>query len=197
MNVTQAQEPEARRPRVLRWVVWMVLIAVGGTVVGGVVEAIVGAATDGLDVGKLLVWVFIGALALVLMGLRSWLNPINRRPDQMSQWRRQFPGHSEQEIRRFIQTVGEPLVLRDASIPRLSPDDRPADVSRAFGGDGMDVVEMAMAVEREYALRLPENPSEGPQTLGELFCYVTRDAPTLARRLMARDPTGPGRASPK
>jgi len=167
-------EHEARRPRVVRWLAWTVLIVTGGTVVGAVVTAIFTVVANGLDVRKLLVWLFIGALALVFIGLRFWLNPIHQRPNQMSQWRKQFPTHSEQEIRRFVQIVGETLVLRKASIPKLRPDDRPEDVSRALDGDGMDVVEMAMAVEREYSLELPENPSEAPQNLGELFAYVTR-----------------------
>lgn len=174
MNVTQPKELEARRPRVVRWLAWTVLIAIGGTVVGAVVGAILAVVANGPDVRNLLGWSFIGVLALVFIGLRSWLNPIHQRPDQMSQWRRQFPTHGEQEIRRFLQIVGETLVLRKASIPKLSPDDRPDDVSRALGGDGMDVVGMAMAVEREYSLELPENPSEAPQNLGELFAYVTR-----------------------
>lgn len=174
MNAHQPKEPEVRRPRLLRWLAWTVLIAIGGTVIGAAAAAIFAVMVDGLDVRKLLVWLFIGTLAIVFIGLRSWLNPIHQRPDQMSQWRSQFPAHGEEEIRRFLQIVGEPLVLRNASIPKLSPDDRPVDVSRAFGGDGMDLVEMAMAVEREYALELPEDPSAAPQTLGELFAYVTR-----------------------
>lgn len=174
MNVHQPKEPEVGKPRMLRWLAWMVVIAIGGTVIGAVAAAIFAVMADGLDVRKLLVWLFIGALAIIFIGLRSWLNPINQRPDQMSQWRSQFPAHSEEEIRRFLQIVGETLVLRKASIPKLSPDDRPEDVSRAFGGDGMDLVEMAMAVEREYALELPEDPRAAPQTLGELFAHVTR-----------------------
>ena len=85
MKAEQPREPEARRPRVLLWLVWTVLIAIGGTVVGAVVAAIFGVVANGLDVRQLLVWLFIGVLALVFIGLRSLLNPIHQRPDQMSQ----------------------------------------------------------------------------------------------------------------
>ncbi len=63
--------------------------------------------------------------------------------------------------------------LREAHWCRLRPDDRVRDLTQeVFCGDGMDVIELVMDLENEYALELPDALLEEARTLGDLFDYV-------------------------
>ena len=158
----------------MRWVAWMVLILMGGTVLVAILAAFVTAAVDGLETRKLPVLLAIVFVAVVFAWLKCGLNPIRRRTDQTNRWRQRFPAWSEQEIQAFLQVVGESLLLGTKHNCKFSPDDRMRDLSRAFGGDGLEIVEMLMAVEAAYALNLPDSFLETNETIGALFDYVTQ-----------------------
>jgi hypothetical protein len=43
-------------------------------------------------------------------------------------------------------------------------------------GDGLDIIELFIAAEREYGIELPESFHERERTLGDLFAHVAQDA---------------------
>ncbi len=171
MKVEQPSQPGASQPPVARWLVWAVLILIGGTVVVPLVAALVFDAGGGLNMVLPGFLVFV-VIAVIIACLQSASNPMHRRTDQMSRWREQFPAQSEPEIQRFLQVVGESLGLSKMHICKLSPDDRAADFEPLFGG--MELVEMLMAVEEAYGLDLPDVFLNTCENLGQLFAYVTQ-----------------------
>jgi hypothetical protein len=172
VNTESPRQPAVHKPRMLRWVAWTVLILMGGTILVAVIAAFVTAAVDGLDIRKLQVLLAIVCVAALIACLKSALNPMRRRPDQMNRWREQFPTQSEEEIERFLQVVGGALGLQALQLCKLSPDDRGADFEPLFGG--LELVQVLMAVEEAYGLDLPESFLEICKNLGELFAYVTQ-----------------------
>ena len=174
MNVEHSSQPGVRLPRLMRWVAWMLVILMGGTFLVAVVAAFVTDTVDGLDTRKLPVLLAIVFVAAIIAWLKCGFNPIRRRTDHMNRWRQLFPAQNEQEIRAFLQVVSKALLLGTKHNCKFSPDDRMQDLSRAFGGDGLEIVEMLMAVEWAYALDLPDSFLETNETLGTLFDYVTQ-----------------------
>jgi acyl carrier protein len=172
VNPESTSPPGARSPRGVRWAAWTLLILMGGTVVVPVIAAFVTAVMDGLDLGKLPFLVAIVLWVVLFLALKSLFHPIRGRTDESRAWRERFPTRSDQEVQRFLRIVGESLALREDRQCRLRPDDRVRDLTQeVFCGDGMDIVELVLAVEEEYGLELPESGSE---TLGEVFDYVIR-----------------------
>jgi acyl carrier protein len=152
-----------------------VLIFIGGTVLVGVVAAFVTAAVDGLDTRKLPFLLGIVLFVVLVLCLKAAFHPIRGRMDEMDRWRQQFPTQSDQEFQRFLQIVVESLGLRTKHLRRLRPDDRVRALNQeALCGDGMEMVELIIAIEAEYALNLPDSFLVTSETLGELFDYVTR-----------------------
>jgi acyl carrier protein len=163
------------KPRVVRWLVWSVLIFIGGTVLVAVVATFVTAVVDGLDTRKLPFLLGIVLFVVLFLCLKAAFHPIRGRDDESHSWKDQLPTHSEQEVQRFLQVVVSSLDLRERHLCRLRPDDRVRDLTQeAFCGDGMDTLNLVMAVEKEYGLELPESFLESCRTLGDLFDYVTR-----------------------
>ena len=160
-----------------RWLVWAVLILIGGTVVVPLVAALVTAAADGLDTGKpvFLVFLVFVVIAVIIGCLTSRLGSIRDRTDQTNRWREQFPTQSEPEIQRFLQVVGESLGLQTVHACKLSPDDRATDFEPLFGG--MELEQILMAVEEAYGLDLPDDCLNTCENLGQLFAYVTQHGP--------------------
>ena len=186
MNTASPRQLGVRKPRMLRWVAWTVLILIGGTFLVAVISAFVAVAVDGLDTRKLPVLLAIMFVAVSLTWLQCGFNPIRRRTDQMNRWRQQFPTQSEQSIQAFLQIVGESLDLRKMHTCKLSPDDRAGDLSRSFFDDKM--VEMIIAVEEAYNVTLPDDSLNTCENLGQLFAYVTQHgtvrpvSPAIGRR---------------
>ena len=129
---------------------------------------------------KSLVWpVVVVVCFVVFFCIQAACHPLRGRADQSQSWREKFPAHDEQEVQRFLQVVGESLGLKEERIRRLRPDDRPEDLTQeVFCGDGMDLVELMMAIEEAYGLKLPDDLLERARNLGDLFDYVTRQAAT-------------------
>lgn len=136
---------------------------------------------------KTLVWpVVVVVCFVVFFCIRAAFHPLRGRTDHTQLWREQFPTHDEQQIRRFVQVVGEALGVKEERISSLRPDDRPVDLTQeVLCGDGMDLVELVMAIEDAYRLELPDNFVERARTLGDLFEYVTQQGATGA------DPSAP------
>lgn len=174
MNPETPRPPDVHKPRMLRWIAWTVLILMGGTILVTVITTFVTAAVDGLDARKVSVLLAIVCVAALIACLKSALNPMRRRPDQMHRWREQFPTQSEEEIQRFLQIVSGSLALPKARTCKLSPYDRAGDLSWPLGGDGMEIVEMIMAVEEAYGVDLPDDSLETCKNLGQLFASVTQ-----------------------
>jgi acyl carrier protein len=175
MKVEQPSQPGASQPPVARWLVWAVLILIGGTVVVPLVAALITAAADGEDTGKLPWLLAIVIYVVLFFCLEAAFHPIRGRTDEKYSWKEQFPTHADQEIQRFLQVVVGSLGLGEKHLCKLRPDDRVRDLTQeAFCGDGMDIVELIMAIEEEYALELPDSFLEKARTLGDLFDYVSR-----------------------
>ncbi len=123
-------------------------------------------------------WLLVVFLAIYLVGffcLQAATRPIRGRTDQRQSWKERFPAHREQELDRFLQIVGEELGLRKERWRRLRPDDRMVAVTQQWlCGDGMDIIELFLAIEQEYELDLPESFHTPDRTLGDLFAYVTQ-----------------------
>lgn len=170
MNATQPTQPVARKPLVLRWLAWGVLIVIGGTLVTALVGAVVTAARDGLDARKLPFLVVIVIWVVLFFSVQAATNPIRGRDDEKRAWKERFPSQPDQEVERFLAVVGDELGLRKDRWCRLRPDDRPASLTQEWlCGDGLDIIELLMAVEQEYGLELPESFHERDRTLGDLF----------------------------
>jgi acyl carrier protein len=171
---TELPTPRATgKPKVFQWFAWGVLILVVGTVGAAAVGMCMTASKDGVDIRK---WPFLLPIALFVVlffCLKAALHPIRSRGDEQRSWQEQFPTRSDEEVRRFVRTVGDSLGLREAHRCRLRPDDRVRDLTQeVFCGDGMDVIELVMDLEMEYALELPDALLEEARTLGDLFDYV-------------------------
>jgi len=178
VNPESASPPGAHSPRGLRWAAWTLLILMGGTVVVAVIAAFVTAVRDGLDDGKLPFLVAIVLWVVLFLALKALFHPIRGRTDESRAWRERLPTRSDQEVQRFLRIVGESLVLREDHRCRLHPDDRVSALTREmFCGDGLDIVELVMAVEDEYGLELPESGLAALTSLGDVFDYVTRHSP--------------------
>jgi len=182
VNTKQPTQPGTRKPFVLRGLAWGLLILIGGTLVTAVVSAFVTAARDGLDARKLPFLVVIVIWFVLFFSVKAATHPIRGRSDERPSWKERFPSHTDEEIKRFLQVVGDELGICKEHRCRLCPDDRVAALTQEWlCGDGMDLVELLMAIETEYGLDLPERFYERDRTLGDLFDYVGEHGDRLQR----------------
>jgi acyl carrier protein len=123
---------------------------------------------------KGLVWpVVVVVCFVVFFCIQAACHPLRGRSDQTQCWREKFPTRDEREVQRFLQVIGESLGLKEERMRALRPEDLTQEV---FCGDGMDLVELMMAIEEAYALEFPDSLLGRVRTLGDLFEYVTRQA---------------------
>jgi acyl carrier protein len=191
MNPKPPALPAASKSRTVRWLAWGVLILIGGTLLVAVVAA---AVTAGSDAKTLSVLVAIALFVVVFFALQFAFHPVRGRTDESHSWKERFPAHTDQEFERFLRVVGKKLGIREKNLFRLHPDDRVTALTQeAFFGDGMDIIELVMAIEEEYALELPDAFLEQARTLGDLFDYVTRlgaDSPSASTIQQSDQPKG-------
>jgi len=171
---TELPSPRATgKPKLLQCLAWGVLTLVVGTVVVGAVGACMTVGKTGLYTRKLPFLLPVALFVVLFFWLKAALHPIRGRGDERHSWQEHFPTRSDQEVQRFVRAVGDSLGLREAHWCRLRPDDRVRDLTQeVFCGDGMDVIELVMDLENEYALELPDALLEEARTLGDLFDYV-------------------------
>jgi len=154
---------------------WTLMVLLGTAIIVGEAAAIGAALTGNLDKNLfpflLPVLVYIG----LYFCLKAAFDPFRQRLDAGPLWQQQFPTRRAQEIQRFLRTVGEALEYHTSDWGKFRPaDDLAALKHRWSGGDGMELVELAMQLEREYSLSLPEDFLSTDKTLGDLLEYLTR-----------------------
>ncbi len=178
MNAERQTQTATRKPLLVLWLAWGGLILIGGTLVTALVSAIVCLGKDGLDSRKLPFLLFVVVFVGIFFCLKAALHPIRGRTDETQTWKERFPTHMDQEFEHFLRVVSDSLGIREKQWCRLRPDDRVRALSQEWlCGDGMDVIELFMAIEQEYGLDLPESLHEKTQTLGDLFAYVSQCSP--------------------
>jgi len=181
-----------RRLSWIRWVAWGVLILIGGNILLLLFGLCQSVSKDGWPSRKLPFFVFAVVFVIGFFGLKAATHPIRGRRDERRAWTERFPTHADQELDRFLQIVGEELGLRKERWCRLRPDDRMVAVTQEWlCGDGMDIIELFMAIEQEYGLDLPESFHEKDRTLGDLFAYVTQHSSRGGGSSQPERPTQP------
>ncbi|MCW5555913.1 MAG: hypothetical protein KIS67_27615 [Verrucomicrobiae bacterium] len=162
-------------PRRVPWLAWIFLNFALVVLILPMFSAIVSAESDGGHSWRLPVVLGILLVAALWVCLNATSLPFRGRGDNRQLWKERFPGHTDQEIQRFLQTVGKALGYREQDWSKLGPEDDLSTLHHRWnGGDGMELVESVMGVEREYSLALPEEYLSTNKTLGDLFAYVTR-----------------------
>lgn len=135
----------------------------------------------GWDRPRLLPGLGLALVVAVSVVVTATCHPIRRRTDASQLWKERFPARAEPEFQRFLETVGKSLGYRAQHWSKPGPDDDLSTLHHRWnGGDGMELIELVMGVEREYGLELPEQFLSTNKTLGEMFDYVTRTAAGLA-----------------
>ncbi len=178
MNEELQTQEAARKPLLALWLAWGGLILIGGALVTTLVSTVVILAKDGLDSRRLPFLLFIVVFVGFFFCLKAVLHPICGRTDERQTWKERFPTHTDQEFERFLRVVGDSLGIREKHRGRLRPDDRVHALSQEWlCGDGMEVIELVMAIEQEYGLDLPESIHEKTNTLGDLFAHVSQGSP--------------------
>ena len=178
MNTERPTQMPPRRLSWIRWVAWGVLILIGGNILLLLFGLCQSVSKDGWHSRKLPFFVFAVVFVIGFFGLKAATHPIRGRRDERRAWTERFPTHADQELDRFLQIVGEELGLRKERWLRLRPDDRMVALTQEWlCGDGMDIIELFMAIEQEYALDLPESFDEKAPTIGDLFAYVSQPSP--------------------
>jgi len=179
----KGQNPSAiAKPRPVPWLAWTFLNFVGVVLILPVVSAMISTEADGGHSWRLPVVLGILLVAALYFCLKAASPPLRGHGDSRQLWKERFPAHTDQAVQRFLQTVGESLGYRAQDWRKLGPaDDLGTLQHRWSGGDGMELIELVMNMEREYALELPEEFLSSPRTLGELFDYVmqTRNRPSV------------------
>jgi acyl carrier protein len=151
-------------------------------------------AEEGRDSRKLPFLVFIVVFVVGFFCLKALTNPIRDRGDERRAWRERFPKHTEQEIERFLHVIADSLLTREKHLCRLRPDDTAAALTQEWlCGDGLDIVELIMDIEREYGLELPESFHERDRTLGDVFAYVTEHSDARPVSSSSENPDMEGR----
>lgn len=162
------------KPRGVPWLAWIFLNFVGVVLILPMVSAIVSAEAEGGHCWRLPVVLGILSVAALWVCLKATFHPFRGRGDNRHLWKKRFPAHTSQEIQRFLQTVGESLGYREGDWGKLRPEDDLVGLKHRWsGGDGMELVELVMQLEREYSLALPEEFLSTNKTLGDLFVCVT------------------------
>lgn len=182
MQTNDPNQPAAGTPRLTRWSAWIVPFFVGALVLAAVVGVVFHAVGGSCDVWRLLGWLGLGFVAALMVGVKAACHSIRGRSDATHLWKERFPTHTQGEIQRFIRVVGESFGFRARHWSKFRPDDPLTAIHHQWsGGDGMELVELVMHVEREYSVELPEEFLTMEKTLGELFVYVVRPAPGQSR----------------
>lgn len=177
MPATVPNQVVALKARPVPWLAWVFLNFVGVVLIVPIVSEVVSAEADAGHAWRLPVFLGIGLVAAFWFCLKAASRPLRGREDSGPLWQERFPAQTEQELQRFLQTVGESLAYQASDWDKLRPeDDLSALKHRWSGGDGMELVELVMAVEHEYSLELPEGFPSSSKTLGDLFAHVTRTA---------------------
>ncbi len=178
MNAERPAQPAARKPRLILWLGWGGVILIGAWIITALAGTVISLAKDGLNSRKLPFLLFIVVFVALFFFLKAALHPIRGRGDEGRAWQERFPTHTDQEFERFLRVVSDSLGIREKHRGRLRPDDRVRALSQEWlCGDGMDVIELFMDIEREYGLELPESFHEKTKTVGDLFAYVSQHSP--------------------
>lgn len=177
MNTRPPAQTPTRTLSWIRWLAWGGLILIGGNVLTVLLGFCQSVAKDGLHSRKLPFLVFLVIFVVGFFCLKAATHPIRGRGDERRAWKERFPAQAAQDFKRFLQVVGDELGLRKERWCRLRPDDRVAALTQEWlCGDGLDIIELFMAIEQEYGLELPESFHETDRTLGDLFAHVAQHA---------------------
>ena len=188
MNVEQPTQTATRKPSLICLLAWGGLILIGGILLIVLLSLFQSVAKDGVDSQKLPLLLIIVIWLVLFFLLQAATHPIRGRGDERRSWCERFPAQTDQEFDRFLHVVGDVLGLRTQRSCRLRPDDRVAALTQEWWcGDGLEIIELIMAIEREYGLELPQGFQERDQTLGNLFAYV------IQHSSQGPDPSRPGR----
>ena len=172
------------KARTMPWLAGVFVNVVGGLLILPMISAMVSSGADAGHSWRLPVILGIVLVAAVWFCLKAASRPFRGRGDSSQPWKERFPAHTDQELQRFLQTVGESLGYRAQDWRKLGPEDDLSTLHHRWGGgDGMELVELVMAVEREYALELPEDFLTTDRKLGDLFAHITRPAASHAATL--------------
>ena len=178
MNTEHSTQAPTRRLSWIRWVAWGGLILMGGTILLLLFGLCQSVAKDGWHSRKLPFFMFAVIFVIGFFGMKAATHPIRGRRDERRAWKERFPTHTDQEFERFLRVVGDSVGVSEKHLCRLRPDDRVTALTQEWlCGDGMDIIELFMDIEREYGLDLPESCHEKTQTLADLFAYVTQHSP--------------------
>ena len=178
MNAERPTQTAARKPRLILWIGWGGVILIGAWIITALAGTVISLAKDGWGSRKLPFLLFIVAFVVIFFCLKAALHPIRGRGDERRAWQERFPTHTDQEFERFLRVVGDSVGVSEKHLCRLRPDDRVTALTQEWlCGDGMDIIELFMDIEREYGLDLPESCHEKTQTLADLFAYVTQHSP--------------------
>ncbi len=196
MQTIDQDQPAAGTARLTQWSVWIVPFFVGALLLAAVVGVVFWTVGGRWNVCTLLGWLGLAFVAVLMVGVKAACHSIRGRSDATHLWKDRFPTHTQGEIQRFIRVVGESFGFRARHWSKLRPDDHLSDIRHQWsGGDGMELVELVMHVEREYSVQLPEEFLTMEKTLGELFVYVARPAPGQSR-LSGAGPSDQGERRP-
>jgi hypothetical protein len=177
MQTKVANQSAAERICSVRWSSWIVPFFIRALLLAALVGVAFHVVRASWDLPRLLFWLGLGFVAAVIVGVKVGCHPIRGRSDASHLWNEQFPTHMQEEIPRFIRIVGKSFGFGARHWSKVRPDDGLSAIHHQWsGGDGKEVVELVMHVEREYSLELPGEFLTTEKTLGELFAYVTRPA---------------------
>jgi acyl carrier protein len=192
MNAERPTQTAARKPRLILWIGWGGVILIGAWIITALAGTVISLAKDGWGSRKLPFLLFIVAFVVIFFCLKAALHPIRGRGDERRAWQERFPTHTDQEFERFLRVVSDSLGIREKHRGRLRPDDRVRALSQEWlCGDGMEIIELFMAIEQEYGLDLPESFHEKDRTLGDLFAYVTQHSSRGGGSSQPERPTQP------
>jgi hypothetical protein len=104
-----SDKPATSRPLMGQWLVWTVLILIGGMFFLALIVFVVASLAHGMDARLMPYLVLIVLFVAVFICLKALSKPTRGRTDEMDRWRQQFPTHKQEEIHRFLQIVGESL----------------------------------------------------------------------------------------
>ena len=102
-----SDKPATSRPLMAQWLVWTVLILIGGMFFLVLIVSVVTSLAHGMDDRLVPFLVLIVLFVAVFICLKALFKPTRGRTDEMDRWRQQFPTHKQEEIHRFLQIVGE------------------------------------------------------------------------------------------
>ncbi len=107
MNTERPSKSPTRKPPLLRWLAWGVLLLIGGTIVAAVVSAFVDVASYGVDPRKLPFLIAIVIWFVLFFCLKAATNPIRGRGDERRACR---PPTDRAMAGRLLRRAGRSLV---------------------------------------------------------------------------------------